>query len=729
MFHNIRHIAVIIGIMLLQISIYRIIAQTNGLYCETVISVTNGSKLYIGGDLITGGSRIDNTCNIFIDGDTTETLLSGNFIHNALFGNVFMPKSSGIFTFNGANHQYIKTDLTDQTSLAKLKTDNYIYFPSTLTINNNNHVTLLPEMAAENDNINLEHGWLILDSKNDDTANRAIFAHLKVNGNVNYLNQNEPDPINRGFIQVNMPFDGEHMSSQAPDYNNEYYRSLVGFGIPFKEIKADYFLFNFLMAPTHKSFLGDARQTIIDPYTTLTAGRGYAIGIDLRGTNPNDYDDIGGWVPASNFSQRATNNHYFNRYKFADDPSRKLNQLFGKNNTTNAYTMERLNINDVSINLNNANSYYYLANPFMTPLNINGLLDGASVEDKAGWNLNDESLLKKVWIMTGDNSKAVAKKQGGRIKLDYTFYVAQNPGGTYTGDYDDNDGMSDKVTIPPLQMFVVKTQNAINTNLVIPKSKRVMSNTKFIKSGSTRYDDFVFEVKDNKTGIADRVNIVLRPANEIAINKSWINVKKLSSDASNESITKSDQTEGVVRPTIFNQLYTLGQNKEAYTVLFAPIETTPSITLFMTPSTEAQQIVIRGIRLSSMTHVPVIYLEDKLEKKLIKMTPETRYFTYSNPNDRADRFIIHFKQVDENAIIARNSTIWANYQKGNLLVGGFDQQDIGSKLNVFDAVGTQYIKTTVTDFTNNITCELPTGVYIIRVSGKRNEVVKVVAGK
>lgn len=715
--------------MLLQSTVVDISAQTNGLYCKTNMSVSQGSQLFIGGDLTTDGNSINNTCDILVEGSSSKITLIGNLYHNALFGNVFTPTSSGIFSFEGTSRQYIKTDLQNTSDLAKLKNDNFIHFPSTLIINNPNHILMLPDIAAETNNIELEHGWLIIDSKDDALANRAIFAHLKVDGTVNYQNQNATESYNRGFIQVNMPFDGKPMSSQAPDYNNEYYRSLVGFGIPFREVKADYFLFNFLMAPTHKSFLGDARQPIIDPTTTLTAGRGYVLGIDLRGTNQNDYEDVGGWASVSNFPQRATNNHYFNRFKFADDPSRSLNQLFGKDISSRAYSMEQLNTEDVGVVLSDANTYYYLSNPFMTPLDIGGLLDGASAQDISGWNLNEGNLLKKVWVLTGDNSKAVAKKQNAHIKVDYSFYVAQNPGGTFTGDYDDDDGMSDKTTIAPLQMFVVKTQNATNTNMLIPKSKRVMGNTKFIKSGYGRYDDFIFEVTDSKTGIADRANIVLRPANEIASNRDWINVKKLSGEASSETLQKSEQSEGILKQTIFNQLYTIGQNKEAYTVLFAPIETTRSITLYMTPSTEVQQISIRGIRLSSMTHVPVIYLEDKIDKKVVRLTPETRYITYSNPKDRADRFVLHFREVDENAIIKRNSSIWSNYSNGNLTVGGFDRQDFGSSLYLFNSVGTQYLQSKVNDYTINIPCELHTGVYILRISGERNEVLKIVAGR
>lgn len=742
--NNIRHIriALLPIFILMWITTESISAQNRSLYSETVFSVTNGTTLYIGGDFIAGGHTMAKTCDMTIDA-SSKAILTGDFIHRATAGNVFTLGSAGTFSFEGIIHQNIKTDITDPALLPQLKLQNYINFPSKLIIKNNKHITMQPELAATTQDINLQNGWLILDSRNSTAADyggvapsymsdRAVFAHLLVNGNINYQNWNDANINNRGFIQVNIPFDNKPMGETDNGYYNLPYRSLVGFGIPYKEVRADYFMFGFLMSPTNASFLGDQRATISDPSAALSAGRGYALGLDLRGTDAQYYKDISSkWIDISrlndHFAGRATGNVALNRHNFSEDNTRKINQIFGTDVSQDAYQLEILNTADIPLTLNKK-GFHYLANPYTTPLDINDLLESGNL---SAWGMAEGDILKKVWILTG-HSKGVAKYEGNKIKVIYNFYVAQNPGGTYTDDdgntANDDDGMSATTTIGPLQMFVVKSKKD-GVSVKIPAAKRVMGNTKFIKSAQARYDDFIFEVTDSKSGISDRTNIVIRPENEIASHPDWINVKKLSPEASNETNQSSGQSEGVLRQTLFSQLYTSDKDKTAFTVQFLPIESTPYIPLYMTPSNEAQEIIIRGIRLSSAKNVPAVYLEDKIEKKLIMMTPETRYTTFANPSDRVDRFILHFREVNEDDIIKKNSSIWANYQNGNLRVSGFDSKDFGSIISVYDMVGLQYIQTKVNNYTVNILCSLPTGVYILRVVGNRNEALKVAVGR
>lgn len=686
------------------------------------------TRLYIGGHLTTATRRDNTGTSSKIYTKASKTILTGDFYNDVRIDTVFyktdIPNDSSIFEFRWfGNSQNITTHKQKFDSIPSKKT-NYIAFPANLKINNYKHVFIDPSLALKANNISLDTGRLVLkarladarDFQGDsiiDGTNRSVLSHLLVTGRIDYNNWADTIPYRRGSIQVDLALDHDSL-----DLNSDYgqnYRSLVGFGIPFNSLKADYFMFNFLMAPTHSSFLGTDRTTIINPTTALTAGRGYGLGIDLRGTNQNDYADIGKWVPLSNFQNRTTDYYTFNRNEFEENSSIRPNQLFGKNAIGNsAYEMEKLNIKDVNIKLG-AKGFYYLSNPFMTPLDVSNILDGTYTTD---WKAPVGSLEEQVWILTGD-SKAVAKYQGNRIKVVHKYDVLKNPGGTYDEDKD---------LIAPLQMFVVKTKTD-NVNLTIPANKRTMGHTKFIRSQGSRYDDFIFEVKDEKTGMSDRTNIVLRPADDIASHrKNWNNVKKVRAANSNESKEKSDMIEGQLSPTIFSQLYTASEDNQALIVNFLPLETTNKVPLYMTPSEKGQQISIRGIRLNSMYHVSVIWLEDKLEKKVVKLTLGTVYTTFSSPSDRVDRFNLYFKDIDPKKI-KEVEDIWANYQSGTLKVSGFEDKDFGAVLQLFDMTGRKYMQTKVNNYTMNIPCVLNTGVYIVKISGNRNSAVKVLVNE
>lgn len=716
------------------------------LYSEGRLSVIgDNTTLFISGDFIAGtkdeSDLVEGTCHFTID-ENSKAILTGNFRHNAITGKVFNTTNtnSGTFEFRGLSHQNITTDGTDYITVPSKK-DSYIDFPALVKIKNNKHITLDPSLAAKMPTLDLDEGWLILDSREvmdkdyplppstDETMHRSVFAHLLAN-KINYNNSEASSPADRGFVQVNMQLDNRTLTT--PSGYTQPYRSIVGLGIPFQAMKADYFMFNFLMAPNHNSFFGDSRSAIIDPRTTLIPGRGYGLGIDLRGTEQDKYSDIGRWVPVENFVYRVNGDpndklngkYLFNRNNFSHN-SHSPNQLFGSDATAivkDAYTRERLNVEDVAVTLDKPNQYSYLANPFMTPLDLSDIINGSLTT----WG--SPSIAKSVWIMTGNTSMAVADYDANKMKVVYNFDVAQATGGTFIGTNDaHDDGMNPEVIIAPLQMFLVKSTTTATAQeiLKIPAKSRVMGRTHFIKSTSQRYDDFIFEVTDTKTGISDRVSIVLRPATEIEINKDWANVKKRKTkDANNDNQLASSGGQ-LLQQNVFSQIYTMGNDNAAYAVQFFPIETTASLPLYVTSAVETQEISIRGIRLSSMRDVSVIYLQDKLEKKVIKMTPETIYTTISNPNDLPDRFILHFKETDIN--VEEASDIWAYYKNGVLTVSGFNKDDFGSTISLYNVMGARYLQKVVDNETMNIRSDLITGVYILQVEGKRKASIKVLA--
>ena len=89
-------------------------------------------------------------------------------------------------------------------------------------------------------------------------------------------------------VQVNLAL------NELPTNENQRFFGdpIVGMGSPFKKIRADYFMWNFLFLPSGNNIFNEDGNTTTDPTTVLDAGRGFVIGIDLRGQNGAVYNDI-----------------------------------------------------------------------------------------------------------------------------------------------------------------------------------------------------------------------------------------------------------------------------------------------------------------------------------------------------------------------------------------------------------------------------------------------------
>ena len=709
-------------------------SQRGVLYNKGKMSVigqdTTKAILYIKGDFIAASDADDSGAKCDILMKNSRVVLTNDFRNNVKNGKVFSRPSSvgeeGVFEFRSSVPQTITTNqgtINDSPS----KESSYIDFPH-VTINNDNHVTVTPQIAMKTKNINLAEGWLILQSRrtNDDDylANkyqptkldslintRSVSAHLFVDGKINYNVPNGETDLNKyGSVQVDLALD---------QFNTTYgYKSLVGFGTPFQSMKADYFMWNFLLAPIHGNFLGETGKTIIDPNYTLTAGRGHVVGIDLRGSDPSYYQDMSPSFSQIKFDQRATDGYYFNRFKFATDDARKDNQVFGTNPTADAYKMEKIVNDDVTVRLRPG--FNYLSNPFLAPLDVTDLL-GTNIAE-ANWGVKadaygtDRDIVNRVWVMNGDAS-AKSYTQGSEwIEFNYKYYVAKKQGGTYL----DEDG---NVTIAPLQMFVVYAER--ECNLTIPANKRKMGNTYFIRNTpEERKDDFVFEVFDETTLTSDRTNIVLREQYEIDHNRECENVNRLA-NTSNEN-SNSVITEDGIPQTISSQLYTKSDDNTPRSVLFLPLETTDKRTMYMVPSSTSQNIIIRGLRLNSMSEVKEIVLEDRKTNTETLLTENTLYTTTTEPTDKLDRFVLHFRNTvgidDEQK--DEQKDIFAYYADGALNVKGFENADFGSKIFLYDIQG-RILKNVVVD--NNemvIPATLTSGSYIVKVSGNKSYFTK-----
>lgn len=691
----------------------------------------DSTSIYISGDMRVLGNATT-TSQIVVE--QTKIKLLGDFINDVPMGNVggivfgSPVAPAGVFEFCGAQQQKITTSGTDVATIPS-KLENYINFPN-LKINNNKHVVISPRLAMKTKNIELEKGWLILESELAQTqihggnevnpAQESVLAHLLVDGTINYKQETwaAKNPEDRGFIQVNL---------KVPNEGNQTEKSIIGFGSPFSKMRADYFAFNTLLQPAPAGFL--ANPPITEPKTALEAGKGYVVGIDLRGDNEELYPPLEEYEGVLNFSQRSKGDYRFNRMAFAEYAPH--NQLFGLDPTNEAYLDEKLNTTDVSVTL--SEGYNYLANPYTSPLNIDKLL--GNNEAQSTWNIQADELStmpqvrNRVWILA-PNSVAEPGSMPSKSKYTYNYQVAMRTGGTYI----DNDNVQGVTSIAPLQMFLVRAYpTAQGTTITIPAAERVMGTTRFLRNTSAdnrRRDDFVLEFRDLTTKTTDRLSLVLRTSKEIAENKNYSNVERLvstSSDGGNGTTRSAEAINGDFEQSLASQIYSKDASGKALSVQFLPLESTEKIQLYHIPSSTAQPIEIIGLRINTKEKVDQMWLEDKLTKSMVEITPTMKYETYSNPTDATDRFVIHIKQgsgMEE--IDDLPGSIYAYQQADRIIVRGFADSDAGNKVSFYNMNGQRIDNQTVVGKELESTDIFISGVYIIKMEGTRTQSVKVV---
>jgi len=698
-------------------------------------------SIYIGGDM-EFATPDDGTSVMKVDKSRIQ--LTGNLLNNVTEASAsnlfdFTAGNQGVVEFRGSAAQEITTSATSAATIPS-KLENYINFPN-IEINNNKHVTLDASLAAKTQDIELTKGWLILDSRKAIVAkdgvqvnvdSESVLAHLLVEGDVEYRNASASAPADRGFIQVNMALENE---------GTEVAQSIVGFGIPFREIRSDYFMFNTMLAPNHEAFINH----FITPEKVMEAGRGYVVGIDLRGPDPAGYEDILDQYASSglDFSQRVTEKYEFNRHKFQSSPN-------AINNHDVAVAGEKLNTTDVVVT-GIQTGYNYLANPYTVPLSIDKLLVGEGNNADATWKVYTDELAgrpqvrNEVWILEPNSNAKQVEDWPHRSTYTYNYYVARGTGGTYV----EADG--NVVAVAPLQMFVIRAYPTIGnvdgetpgtykraTNwtpntITIPRSERVMGKARFLRNAPAkpgRKDDFVIEFRDKTTRTTDRVSFVLRSEEEFA-NNTYSNVDRLiSTSTENDNNIKRSATTitGDFEQSLASQIYTKDAAGKALTVQFFPLETTKRITLYHIPSAVAQPLDILGLRINTKDKVEQMWLEDTKYNTIVEITPEMLYETRSEPTDSHERFAIRFasETTDADDIETSLSNIYAYSESGSIYLKGFAQANFGSQVSLYDVNGRELARKTANSNEMILMEACQAGVYIIKVSGSHNQNIKLI---
>nr|WP_297165747.1 T9SS type A sorting domain-containing protein [uncultured Dysgonomonas sp.] len=798
---------------------FALVAQTAFLYNKGVMSVKStdvtNTTLYINGDFIAGHDATA-ACNITLD--NSRTVLTGDFIHDLNGGtpantNVFNYNASdrSRFVFRGTTAQSIKlaSGLTYGLNYGQyLKGQNYIKFPI-LEIDNNKHVTLVPELAAEASSMYLMKGRLILDSRRaiatdftgitgsmHDAANSTMLSHFMITAGTAYGilapnntpvfaesgGSNDPDFHNNfGAVQVNLQLDNPNdynVGGTGGKIDERYGRSLIGMGSPFFEMKSDYFFWNFLMIPKNESIIGGTPgNTMTDPQRTLKAGEGFVIGIDLRGTNPANYEydlhPIYQAVPLNerpSFSERIQEKYEFSRFGpffnsknnvyrangWGGHPVVSSSTVAAPNGSSaifNAvYGNEFITYSNIS-GLAISQGYNYYANPYMVPLDLSDFMT-SSASPVTQWGgvivanatVTPRDFTNKVWILdpssVGSGSYDILNPGGigpGNkwVMVNAKYRVMKTEGATASNPYDTGTGSAQNI-LAPLQMFVLYSPNGGigGKTLRIPLSARAITqNALFLRSTSKPnklVDDFLFEIRDEKIKTSDRTAIVIRTPQDIMTNPDYEGTKKLVTlIASDQTTTRTTTEEGAVTQTNMSTVYTksdAGVALESNILGVPQSATSETVTLYVTPSLTAQNISITAGRLETANRVKGIMLKDKLTNKEFDLFGGKTYTTTSKATDAVDRFSLRFifdtSGIEDGDNGSESKSITSYYLNGTLTVTGFDDVDFGSVISVYDIQGRMAAQAKVNDTTVEITQPFSPGAYIVKVVGNKSYAAK-----
>lgn len=657
--------------------------SAQALYNKGALYVGTGTttSLYVKGDLKLVGSA-----TIAHKG---KTVLTGDFINDVNTSNnhaFVKPESSstrpeGTFTFKGSVAQKIYGSSRD-----------YIQFPDSVVIEKQTStVTIDPEIDVEVKDLKFTSGRLVLDSKATKDINdyRTTIASLKVTGTVDYNGHTQ-----NSMVQVNLALGTGSWEEGR----------LIAFSSPFKKMYADYFLFNFLSKPdTTSSTISstDALSTrmgdkwIKDPKTPLYPGEGFLLGMGLVQPWGNDYYQKT-LAPSYSTAQRAeaaSDSFVFARFQLHSSHSSFVEAAAS---ITDHVTGEELNTGNVSMNL--YDGYHFIGNPFTTPLDLTDLTVSGEHPD---WGLADSDLEAGYHVLSAGKGSRLSS---GRFSFTNTFVQVASTGGTDIRD-----------TIAPMQAFIVHKQTSGMKTFTIPASRRVFRNNLtpyfFRSAPEPRVDELLIETKDLQTGGFDRLCVVFRK-----------NASRTAGDTY-DALKLFNRTGGV------NQIYTRSSDNKDMVSNIMP-SSTEQLVMYFEPSSEAQEVRLTASRLNTITSMANVVLEDRQTGRVVDLKKAPTYHFLSSPDDKTDRFILHF---GSNAPVGgigdfASPLFYAAYEPGTLWVHGIKETWTGgASVLMYDMLGRLIHSQRITEApTLRIGKYLTKGVYVLRVTAENASAAKFV---
>lgn len=640
---------------------------------------------------------------MFIKGDMVAVEQSLIYVHNAemkltgdLINNVknnyhvfafnesepdFTEKTNGWFTFAGDSEQRIR-GIAD-------KTQGYVYFPGTTCIDNHDsgdlkqsRVTLESNMGATMTTIVNKSGRFILDSQPGKDPFTTANANLILKNRQELVNLYDPSNPSRpwGNVQVNLAV------------GNDEAGRLFGFSSPYDTLYTDYFMFNFLSAPSPNGLFGDDGLLITNPEAKMKMGKGYIVGMGLVADKSYYENLLDPKYIRANYDQRA-----IEKYEFGSFPY-KTNNTIQVVDTKTRNDGERLVTGNVEVQLEKG--FNYIGNPYTAPLDLISLVYAKGSE---AWNVSigekDTCQVKDCFYVITNGS---GKYEGNnRFTFNVTYLIMQKTGGTYNEKMESTGPM-----VAPMQMFVVYANK--ECKMTIPANKRNHGGVSFLRSSGDDQpvDELLIQTSDTKTKGFDRLCVVFRD------------------DATLRSDDHYDATKIFNRSGGVNQIYTRSADNKDMTTSVVSTET-KKMTMYMEPAGEEQEVELTAERLASLQSVQQVVLEDTKTGKKTDLTQTPSYTFTSSPVDKADRFVLHFSPTGTDLIDTEMAaSLSAYYEGGVITLQGLQDSDSGNSVYLYNIQGQLIHKDRVANIpVMQVHKALASGIYILRVE-HNSQVIK-----
>ncbi len=159
------------------------------------------------------------------------------------------------------------------------------------------------------------------------------------------------------------------------------------------------------------------------------------------------------------------------------------------------------------------------------------------------------------------------------------------------------------------------------------------------------------------------------------------------------------------------------------------------LALYVHPTYETQEMVIRPYRMETLKDIQKVWLEDKFENKIIELTPETEYSFVSEPLEgkeaQENRFVLYFNDMPEamdGDEPISDGEIVCYYKNTAINIIGLNEGDVNSKVQVYDMQGRLVFSSMIKDVPRSTYLKtLAQGTYIVKITGKRNFTSKFVS--
>lgn len=348
----------------------------------------------------------------------------------------------------------------------------------------------------------------------------------------------------------------------------------------------------------------------------------------------------------------------------------------------------------------------YHLTPYAEQLNLDKIFDG---------NLTGETT-KNVNILIGNSYTSALnidslKKMMGASTLNFisSVYIFM-PGAGYQPYSMRDDAIQpiDNPEIPAMGVFMLRLNKKVsNGNLLIDR--------RYLSHGSLPNNML------RASGFRDEVLFTLQhveyPRNydlaAIGLRTSAKDVKDVI-----------DMEKVINNSTDLPQLFSLSADDVAMSSN-ALSPTAESVRLCLKPNFMPGTYSLKAARQESLT-TEALMLEDRKTGVITDLFANPSYTFDVETTDVTERFIVHFKTVSTSMSGGLSSTLQCYYSGSNkLTVSGVNMLDEGSSLEVTDVQGRLLYRFTLSSvFEQNFDTNLTPGVYIAKISGKRNLTVK-----